>query len=230
MFGQFSRFDKWNVCRGWLGHQADRRQAVCSVVGLIGRHAVKARMRAAAIVQRSLRTPTGRLGEKFCFAFIRGLGAMSASNAMIERAGSVVFHCTLDGSDAARWLEIPAWMFDRALRPHEPCLTPEPFAGVEALNALSALLDQTLKTAMPRFQMHSGFLTIRFGGFGTPRPARSWRGSKWTSRFCLSPRLGQPACGWRCGRIGSKSCVDAPAFQQGLMLRGRLYFNDMCIV
>ena len=46
LFGQYSRFDKWNVCRGWLGRQADRRQAVCSVVGLIGRHAVKARVRA----------------------------------------------------------------------------------------------------------------------------------------------------------------------------------------
>ena len=46
LFGQFSRFDKRNVCRGWLGRQADRRQAVCSVVGLIGRHAVKARVRA----------------------------------------------------------------------------------------------------------------------------------------------------------------------------------------
>jgi hypothetical protein len=52
---------------------------VFSVVSLIGRHAVKARVRAAAIVQRSLRTPTGWLGEKFCIGFIRGLGAMSAS-------------------------------------------------------------------------------------------------------------------------------------------------------
>ena len=68
---------------------------------------------------------------------------------MIERAESVVFRCTLDGSDAARWLEIPAWMFDRSLCLHEPCLTTEPFAGVEALKALSALLDQALKTAVP---------------------------------------------------------------------------------
>jgi hypothetical protein len=65
-------------------------------------------------------------------------------HAMIERAGSVVFRCSLDGSDAARWLEIPAWMFDRAFCPHEPRLVPEPFAGVEALKALSALLDQAL--------------------------------------------------------------------------------------
>ena len=188
-------------------------------------------MQAAAIVQRSLRTPTGRLGGKFCIAFIRGLGAMSASNALIERAGSIVFHCTLDGSDAARWLEIPAWMFDRALCPHEPYLTPEPFAGVEALDALSALLDQTLKTAMPRFQMHSGFLMIRLGGSGTPRPASSWRGSKWTSRFCLSPRLGgnRLAAG-DAGGLARNRGLTLLLFSKGLMLRGRLYFNDMCIV
>jgi hypothetical protein len=70
-------------------------------------------------------------------------------HAIIERAGIVVFRCTLDGSDAARWLEIPDWMFDRGLCPHEPCLTSTPFAGVEALKALSALLDQALKTAVP---------------------------------------------------------------------------------
>ena len=34
-----------------LGRQADWRQALCSVVGLIGRHAVKARVRAVAIVK-----------------------------------------------------------------------------------------------------------------------------------------------------------------------------------
>ena len=41
LFGQIFRFDKWNICQG-LGRQADRRQALCCVVGLIGRHAVKA--------------------------------------------------------------------------------------------------------------------------------------------------------------------------------------------
>ncbi len=70
-------------------------------------------------------------------------------HAMIERAGSVVFGCTLDGSDTTRWLEIPAWMFDRAVCPPEPCLASEPFVGVEALTALSALLDQAFKTTDP---------------------------------------------------------------------------------
>ena len=65
------RFDKWNVCRG-LGRQADWRQAVFSVVSLIGRHAVKARVRAAAIAQRGLRTPTGPFFARFSIRIIRG--------------------------------------------------------------------------------------------------------------------------------------------------------------
>ncbi|WP_247456185.1 hypothetical protein, partial [Bradyrhizobium sp. 166] len=31
----------------------------------------------------------------------------------IDKADDVVFRCTLDGSQADRWLEVPAWMFDR---------------------------------------------------------------------------------------------------------------------
>src|SRR5215831_2825321 len=30
----------------------------------------------------------------------------------IERPGGVVFRCDLTASDANRWLEVPAWMFD----------------------------------------------------------------------------------------------------------------------
>jgi hypothetical protein len=32
----------------------------------------------------------------------------------IERSGEVVFRCTVSGSDVDRWLEIPAWMFERS--------------------------------------------------------------------------------------------------------------------
>jgi hypothetical protein len=31
----------------------------------------------------------------------------------IDKADHVVFRCTLDGSQADRWLKVPAWMFDR---------------------------------------------------------------------------------------------------------------------
>src|SRR2546430_8750752 len=35
-------------------------------------------------------------------------------HAAIERSSDTVFRCSLSGSDADRWLEVPAWMFDRS--------------------------------------------------------------------------------------------------------------------
>jgi hypothetical protein len=32
----------------------------------------------------------------------------------IKRSGEVVFRCSLSGADVDRWLEIPAWMFERS--------------------------------------------------------------------------------------------------------------------
>ena len=57
----------------------------------------------------------------------------------IERPGGVVFRCDLTASDANRWLEIPAWMFDRS-----SCakvrLAVEPHTDLSALVMLGALL------------------------------------------------------------------------------------------
>jgi len=61
----------------------------------------------------------------------------------------VVFRCTLDGSQADRWLEVPAWMFDRTACPSAELLTAQPFVSIEALAALSALLDLALKDRTP---------------------------------------------------------------------------------
>ena len=35
----------------------------------------------------------------------------------VDKGSFVVFRCTLDGSQADRWLEVPAWMFDRTAYP-----------------------------------------------------------------------------------------------------------------
>jgi hypothetical protein len=45
----------------------------------------------------------------------------------VDKSDGVVFRCTLSGSAADRWLEVPAWMFDRAACPHPPRLTASPF-------------------------------------------------------------------------------------------------------
>jgi hypothetical protein len=49
------------------------------------------------------------------------------------RRRALSFCCTLDGSEADSFLEVPAWMFDRTACPDEPLLTAEPCVSVEAL-------------------------------------------------------------------------------------------------
>jgi hypothetical protein len=66
-------------------------------------------------------------------------------HAMIEKADGAFFSCTLDGLEAERWLEIPAWMFDRAACPGDVRFLAAPRVSLEALSALSVLLDQALK-------------------------------------------------------------------------------------
>ena len=63
----------------------------------------------------------------------------------IDKADGIVFRCTLSGSDADRWLEVPAWMFDRARCLDPPRLTASPFVSMDALSVLSDLLRQALK-------------------------------------------------------------------------------------
>lgn len=63
----------------------------------------------------------------------------------IDKADGVVFRCTLSGSAADRWLEVPAWMFEWAMCPDPPRLTTSPFVSMDALSALPDLLRQTLK-------------------------------------------------------------------------------------
>jgi hypothetical protein len=63
----------------------------------------------------------------------------------IEKAGGGAFRCTLDGSEVERWLEIPAWMFDRAACAGDAHFSTDPFVSLEALDALSVLLNHVLK-------------------------------------------------------------------------------------
>src|SRR5271168_4791468 len=66
-------------------------------------------------------------------------GMRVAIHGAVDKADGVVFCCTLSGSGADRWLEVPAWMFDRAACPHPPRLTASPVVSMDALSALSDL-------------------------------------------------------------------------------------------
>jgi len=57
----------------------------------------------------------------------------------IERPGGVVFRCDLTASDANRWLEIPAWMFDPSACA-KVRLAVEPHTDLSALVMLGVLL------------------------------------------------------------------------------------------
>lgn len=85
------------------------------------------------VVQQGLKTPTGPFAVRFCTGFTPWAGREVFVYVVIDKADGVVFRCTLDGSETQRFLEIPSRMFDGAAA--------EPFVSLEALNALSALLD-----------------------------------------------------------------------------------------
>src|SRR5260221_10857923 len=74
----------------------------------------------------------------------------------VDKAGYVVFRCTLEGSQADRGLEVPAWMFDRTACPDPGLLAAQPYVSIEALAALSALLDLALKDRTPSVALLSG--------------------------------------------------------------------------
>ena len=72
-------------------------------------------------------------------------GMRVAIHEAIDKADGIVFRCTLSGSAADRWLEVPAWMFDRSRCLASPRLTASPFVSMDALSVLSDLLRQALK-------------------------------------------------------------------------------------
>ena len=62
----------------------------------------------------------------------------------VERAGGIVFRCNLTGTTSDRLLEIPAWMFDRAVCTMT-CLEAASRVDIGALSALSRLLQVAAK-------------------------------------------------------------------------------------
>jgi len=61
----------------------------------------------------------------------------------IDKSDGVVFRCGLTGSDAGRWLEVPAWMFDRSACAGTRIAT-DAHADLAALTMLATLLRHAL--------------------------------------------------------------------------------------
>src|SRR5260221_2264522 len=117
---------------------------------------VDRKVRASRVIQQRLRTPTGPFFARFFIGIILGLVAEFCVHKAVDKADDVVFRSTLDGSQADRWLEVPAWMFDRMACADAEPLTAQPFVSIDALAALSALLDLALKNRTPSVALLSG--------------------------------------------------------------------------
>src|SRR6266849_6856874 len=59
---------------------------------------------------------------------------------VVEKAGREIFRCSLSGRATGRWLEIPAWMFDRAARAAWRVVA-APYVDIAVLTALATLLQ-----------------------------------------------------------------------------------------
>src|SRR6202048_4471471 len=59
---------------------------------------------------------------------------------VVEKAGGEVFRCSLSGQASGRWLEIPAWMFDRAAGATWR-VGAAPYVDIAVLSALATLLQ-----------------------------------------------------------------------------------------
>jgi hypothetical protein len=61
----------------------------------------------------------------------------------IEKSDTIVFRCNLSGSDADRWLEVPAWMFERSACTKVRVVA-DGHADLAALTTLATLLRHVL--------------------------------------------------------------------------------------
>ena len=72
-------------------------------------------------------------------------GMRVAIHETIAKSDGVAFRCTLSGSASDRWLEVPAWMFERAAYPEQASMVVAPLVDMAALSTLADLLRQALK-------------------------------------------------------------------------------------
>ena len=77
----------------------------------------------------TFRNAHGTVLRELLYRWHPWFGLQVAIHEAVDKADGVVFRCTLNGSAADRWLEVPAWMFERAACPHPLQLTASPFVG-----------------------------------------------------------------------------------------------------
>src|SRR3981189_171282 len=115
-------------------------------------------------------------------------GCLVHIHEVVEKAGGEVFRCSLSGRASGRWLEIPAWMFDRAARAAWR-VGAAPYVDIAVLTALAPLLrDVTSVSGAPsQLRDSSAALGSHDANRGDVHAAPAYRSSP-SSQQCTSVR------------------------------------------
>src|SRR6202790_4518429 len=115
-------------------------------------------------------------------------GCLVHIHEVVEKAGIEVFRCSLSGRASGRWLEIPAWMFDRAARAAWR-VGAAPYVDIAVLTALATLLqDVTSVSGAPsQLQDSAPALGSHDANRGDVHAAPAYRSSP-SSQQCKSIR------------------------------------------
>src|SRR5215471_21587910 len=95
-----------------------------------------------AIIREADREPVAPVAKRhgLLYPWHPWFGLRVGIHAAIERADGIVFRCSLGGADADRWLEVPAWMFDRPACARVR-VAADAHVDLAALTAVTALLQ-----------------------------------------------------------------------------------------
>src|ERR1700737_1639670 len=115
-------------------------------------------------------------------------GCLVHIHEVVEKAGGEVFRCSLSGRATGRWLEIPAWMFDRAARAPGRVGAP-PHVDIAVLSAFATLLQDVTSVSGAPSQLRdsSAALGSHDANRGDVHAAPAYR-SPPSSQQCTSVR------------------------------------------
>jgi hypothetical protein len=97
------------------------------------------KVRTALVVQQGLENAHGTEFRELLYAWHPWFGLRVSVHQAIDRPEGLTFRCSLRGSDADRWREVPAWMFDRAACA-KVRVSNDAHVGLAAIVTLTALL------------------------------------------------------------------------------------------
>src|SRR5258707_9849148 len=115
-------------------------------------------------------------------------GCLVHIHEVVEKAGREIFRCSLSGRATGRWLEIPAWMFDRAARAAWR-VGAAPYVDIAVLTALATLLQDVTSVSGAPSQLRdsSAALGSQDANRGEVHAAPAYRSSP-SSQQCTSVR------------------------------------------